>query len=252
MFRSALDVNNGVGKPNLVRVLTAIRSLNDADTFVNSRIRSDGTFNCYLGEEITINDGTYNAVWQVVGVDTELGKGDTPLTQHHISLVPKTILTLGKIHSGKCNGYANSDMHLYTIPSIVAKLEQVLGDHLLERRIKLTNATSSTRPHNMYMPRYVASGSEYYSVKANLMCQLQVFGNAKNINPYDTGYDTEQLPGFKTGKVRTDISDWWWLRDIYGYDDNYYYFWHVFYDGTLNNFGATISHGGIRPLITIG
>jgi hypothetical protein len=249
MFRPALDVNNGLGKPSLVRVRTAISSLEDTDIFVNSRIRSDGTFNCYLGEEIVIDD----TVWQVVGVDTELGKGDIPLTRHHISLVPKNFLCMDKIHSinDTCNGYANSDIHRYVIPSIVTNLENVLGDHLLERRVKLSNATSSTTTPN----RYMASGNGYYTVKANLLCQQQVFGTVHKDydDMYDTGNDIEQLPGFRTGKVRIDIDTMWLLRDIYGYDGKYHYFHFVDYDGILNHFGTTtISNSGVRPLITIG
>lgn len=245
MFRPALDVNNGLGKPSLVRVTTAISSLNDADIFINSRIRSDGTFNCYLGEEIIID----NAVWQVVGVDTELGKGDIPLTRHHITLVPRNFLCMDKIHNinDNCNGYANSDMHRYIIPSIVSKqLEHVLGDHLLERRVKLSSGTS---PH-----AYMASANEHYSVKANLMCQMQVFGTVDSSygNEYDTGDDTTQLPGFATGKVASKTGSWWWLRDVYGYTGSGYYFGYVRPDGSLNYGTVNHSVGGVRPLITIG
>jgi hypothetical protein len=232
--------------------LTTISSLEDVDIFVSSCIRSDGTFNCYLGEEITINDGTYNAVWQVVGVDTELGKGDVPLTKHHITLIPKTQLTTSIIHSSNadCHGYANSNtMYAKTIPNIVSSLETVLGDHLLTRRVKLTNATSSgTSPHT-----YMASANGYYSVRANLMCQMQVYGtvNSSYGNSYDTGDDTEQLPGFKTGKVASNTGSWWWLRDVYGYNGSYYYFSSVYTDGSLN-YGRVDRSGGVRPLITVG
>jgi hypothetical protein len=241
----ASSINTGV------TITAAISSLEDADRFVSERIGSDGTFSCYLGEEIIINDGVYNAVWQVVGVDTELYKGDIPLFKHHISLIPKRILTLGRIGGGICNGYANSDIHRYVIPSIVTNLENVLGDHLLERRVKLSNATSSTTTPN----RYMASGNGYYTVKANLLCQQQVFGTVHKDydDMYDTGNDIEQLPGFRTGKVRIDIDTMWLLRDIYGYDGKYHYFHFVDYDGILNHFGTTtISNSGVRPLITIG
>ena len=251
MFRPALDVNNGLGKPSLVRVLTAISSLEHADAFVNSRIRSDGTFNCYLGEEIVID----NTVWQVVGVDTELDKGDIALTQHHITLIPKTIIGTSSIHSSNsnCNGYANSDtMYTKTIPDIVTHLDSVLGDHLLERRVKLTNATSSgTSPRG-----YMASGNGYYSVRANLMCQMQVYGtvNSSFGNAYDTGDDTEQLPGFATNKVDKASNSWYWLRDVYGSvsGTSAYYFSNVYIDGSLSTNNVGSSGGGVRPLITIG
>lgn len=232
--------------------IVTISSLEDANRFVNGCIGADGTFNCHLGEEIVINDGTYNATWQVVGVDTELNKGDTPLTQHHISLIPKTNLLNSAIHSinADCHGYANSDMYRYVIPSIVAKLEHVLGDHLLTRRVKLTNATSSgTSPRG-----YMASGTGYYTVKANLLSQMQVFGtiNSKYGNEFELFDDTEQLPGFKTGKVDRSDGSWWWLRDVYGYYNGFYHFGAVYTDGSLANAIVYNGNGGVRPLITIG
>ena len=237
---------NGEGENQI----TVISSLEDADIFVNSRIRSDGTFNCYLGEEIVIDD----TVWQVVGVDTELGKGDIPLTRHHITLVPKTNLLNSAIHSinADCHGYANSDMYRYVIPLIVAKLEHVLGDHLLTRRVKLTNATSSgTSPRG-----YMASGTGYYTVKANLLSQMQVFGtiNSKYGNEFELFDDTEQLPGFKTNKVAKGSDSWYWLRDVYGYysSNGAFSFGNVYTDGSLYHNAVYNSGGGVRPLITVG
>lgn len=231
----------------------SISSLEDADKFVSERIGADGTFSCYLGEEVAIYSGAYNDIWQVVGVDPELGKGDTPLTKHHIALVPKTIIDISKMYSSNdnCNGYANSDVYIKTIPGIVKHLERVLGDHLLERRVKLTNATSASSGTS---PRgYMASDNGYYSVKANLLSQMQVFGRVDSSfgNTYDTGDDTEQLPGFKTGEVDKCVNDWYWLRDIYGYNGSGYLFDVV---GTSGSLGPSYVNNsvGVRPLITIG
>lgn len=226
--------------------IATISSLEDADRFVHDHIRSDGTFDCALGEEILINDGTYNAVWQVVGVDTELDKGDIALTQHHITLVPKTTIDMSAIHTNNgCNGYVNSNtMYHVTIPLIEFLLEGVLGEHLLERRVKLTDEVGGLDNKS--------SSNEYYSVRANLMCQQQVFGTVDSDygNEYDTGDDTEQLPGFKTDKVKKDVGTWWWLRDICGYSDGRF-FSSVNTDGSLG-YGIVYDSCGVRPLITIG
>ena len=225
-----------------------ISSLEDADRFVHDRIGSNGMFDCYLGEEVLINDGEYNAVWQVVGVDTELDKGDIALTQHHISLVPKTVIDTSEIHSNnhRFNGYINSNtMYPVTMRHIEFLLEGVLGNHLLERRVKLTDEVGGLDNKS--------SSNEYYSVRANLMCQQQVFGTVDSDygNEYDTGDDTEQLPGFKTGKVKKDVGTWWWLRDICGYSDGRF-FSSVNTDGSLGYASVTDSDCGVRPLITIG
>lgn len=226
-------------------MLSTIRSLEDADRFVSERISSDGSrFACYLGEEININD----TIWQVVGVDTELNKGDMLLIQHHITLVPKTIIGISPICSTnyKCQGYANSDMMFAkAIPNVETFLESVLGEHLLTRRVKLTNVARDDCSRS--------SGTGYYSVKANLMCQMQVFGTVDGDygNVYDIGDDTAQLPGFATGKVSKCINGWYWLRDIYGYDGSTYYFSSVNTDGSLYAYDVD-GPIGVRPLITIG
>lgn len=229
---------------------TTISSLEDADRFIGEHIiNSDGTFDYTLGEEITINDGTYNAVWQVVGVDTELGKGDTPLIKHHISLVPKTVIDMSEIHSNnhRFNGYINSNtMYPATMRLIEFLLEGVLGNHLLERRVKLTDEARGLDNRS--------SGNRYYSVRANLMSQQQVFGSIDRDygNQYDAGDDIEQLPGFKTGKVNKGVGSWWWLRDVCGYYNDVYYFSCVLADGSIDYVGVDNIYGGVRPLITIG
>jgi hypothetical protein len=238
--------------------IATFSSLADVNTFIDNNIFGDGYFSkentgLRVGNVIKINDGTYNKDWYIMGFDTELGKGDTPNTRSHITLIPKTNLTTSAIHSSNvdCHGYVNSDtMYAKTIPNIVKHLDSVLGDHLLTRRVKLTNATSSgTSPHT-----YMASGNGYYSVRANLMCQMQVNGtvNSSYGNSYDTGDDTTQLPGFKSGKVAKASDAWYWLRDVYGYTSSYYYFSIVYTDGSPTDYYVRDSSGGVRPLITVG
>lgn len=244
VMSSASSINTGES-PKFIT--TSISSLEDADRFVRERISSDGSrFACYLGEDIIIN----NTIWQVVGIDTELYKGDIPLTQHHITLVPKTIIGVSPICSNNyiCNGYANSDMMFAkTIPNVETLLESVLGEHLLTRRVKLTNVVGCEYANAKSV------GTGYYSVKANLMCQMQVFGTIDGNygNVYDMGEDCAQLPGFATGKVSKAINNWYWLRDVYGYDGSTYYFTSVDSDGSLyaHDVDGCI---GVRPLITIG
>jgi len=242
--------------------IATFASLADVNTFVDNNILGDGYFSkentgLRVGNVIKINDGTYNKDWYIMGFDTELGKGDTPNTRSHITLIPKINLTTSMIHSSNadCHGYANSNtMYVTMIPAVVTHLNSVLGDHLLTRRVKLTNATSSgTSPRG-----YMASGNGYYSVRANLMCQQQVFGtvNSSYGNAYDTGDDTTQLPGFATGKVASKTDNRWWLRDVYGYfngnSDSYYGFSLVDGGGSLNYSNVDSSGGGVRPLITVG
>jgi hypothetical protein len=100
----------------------------------------------------------------------------------------------------------------------------------------------------------MASDNGYYTTKANLLCQQQVFGtvNSSYGNEYDTGDDTEQLPGFKYGKVDKGVYNRYWLRDVFGYIGSYYRFSSVNTYGSLSSDFVNDSTGGVRPLITIG
>ena len=236
---SSTDINNRYDE-NILIPITA----SNVDAWIARYIysysdRFKNSISC--GTKFTIYDGEYNTQWVVVGADTELNKGDVPLTKPHLSLIP--VINLGEAmmnDAGTISTYADSKMNRETIPAIVKALQKVLGSHLLARRVKLANNIDSNGKSN---------GSAYYTVYANLMCARQISGNLNHIyeNGYDIGDDAIPLPGLSKYKDNICGSFDFWLRSVY-YND-------IFvcvdrYGGVVE--GLASASFGVRPLITIG
>ena len=222
-------------------ILEAITSSN-VESWIADHIHSDSDrfspeISC--GSKFTIKDGTYNAQWVVVGADTELDKGDQPLTKPHLSLIPATNIGKDPMNDSKITSgaYVGSKFYKETMPTIVAALQKVLGNHLLARRVRLANSTDGNH----------SNSSAYYTVYANLMDERQIWGKSTYENKYDVGDDTEALPGFKNYKDKIWGSSYFWTRSVY---DNIY-FVVAGPDGAVCPGTASVSNA-IRPLITIG
>ena len=237
---SLADEINSRYDDNIIMPITS----SNIESWVAKYIYSDqDRFNSNIscGTKVTIQNGTYNTQWLVVGANTELNKGDVPLTKPHLSLIPVVNLGDGYMNSSSTSAgaYVGSYMNKETIPKIVAALQKVLGDHLLARRVKLANSIDGN---------YKSNGSAYYTVYANLLCERQIWGKSKYENEYDVGDDTEALPGFKNYKDKIYGSSDFWLRSVY---DNHSF---VFADSDGSVYYHGNAHGshGVRPLIAIG
>ena len=234
---SADEINNRYSD-TVLETITASNVESWFTKYIYSNLdRFNNRISC--GTRFIIKDGTYNARWVVVGADTELNKGDTPLTKPHLSLIPVINLGNGQMNSSSTSAgaYANSEMNTKTIAAIVKALQKVLGSHLLARRVKLANSTNGNH----------SNANAYYTVYANLMCERQIWGKSTYENEYDVGDDTEALPGFSKYKDKIYGSSTFWLRSVYGYDN----FVSALSDGSVGSNYANYSRG-VRPLITIG
>ena len=236
---SSADAINNRYHDNILDPITA----SNIEMWITNYIQSDSdkfSPNISCGSKFTIQDGTYNAEWVVVGADTERNKGDTKLTTPHLSLIPVTNLGESKMNDSltTAGGYANSEMNTKTIPAIVTALQKVLGRHLLARRVKLANSVGGGGKSN---------GNAYYTVYANLLCERQVWGKSKYENSYDVGDDTEALPGFKNYKDKIYSYSGFWLRSAF--DDDAFVV--ALGDGSIVRNYADLSNG-VCPLITIG
>ena len=235
---SADDINNKYDDNSLDDITAS-----NIESWITNYIHSDSdrfNSNISCGTKVTIQDGTYNTQWVVVGADTELNKGDTPLTKPHLSLIPVINLGNGQMNtsSTSAGAYANSKMNKETIPAIVNALQKVLGNHLLARRVRLANSTDGSQ----------SNANAYYTVYANLMCERQIWGKSTYENEYDVGDDTEALPGFSKYKDKIYGSSVFWLRSVY----NSIRFVSAYSDGSVTSRYAASVSSGVRPLITIG
>ena len=165
-----------------------ISSISELETWLTDHNVGLGQYtDLYLGDYITIQDGTYNTNWMIAGFGTEFYKGwlvdgssDVQwINQHHITLIPRTPLFNAQMNSTNTTsgGYKGSAMHTSTLPTVVSNLQTVLGTHLLKRYALLSSAVDTTRS-NMFGTAGGASSSwEWTEVYATLPSEVQIYGS---------------------------------------------------------------------------
>ena len=218
----------------------------DVDTFL-SQYNHDSNYSyrgtlLSLGNYVTIQDGTYNAVWEIAGFDMEHNQtaadGTTYDNGYGICMIPKTIVTSDKWTpynmsiSGSC---IFSTIHTVTLPNIVTNLKNVLGTHVVNRNVLLSSSFGN-KASNAY---------KWTTSDATLMSAGQLTGTfASHKNKYDDGEANYKLPLF-------NYEEYWngsgfWLRGAYNLNKA----WSVSGNDTINGY-STSSNYGVRPLIYI-
>ena len=199
-----------------------------------------------LGDYVTIRDGTYNVRWMIAGFDMEAGRaaadGTTYNNGYGICFIPKTQLTNATWNTGNTftGAYKSSTMHTTHLPGIVTKLQGVLGSHLIQRNVLLSNNVDGSYYSNSYT---------WTTAYATLMSIGQMTGSfAKNTNKYDDGEANYKLPIFDHKEYKTGSN--FWSRGVWDSTDSDYRTWYV---GGSGSIGDTIVDfmSGVRPLIYI-
>ena len=232
--------------------LGTINSLVELETFLTNHGVSSGAFNdIYLGDYITIKDGTYNAVWMIAGFNTELNKGSSGvISSNHITLIPRTKVTDAEMNASNdtTGGYLGSKMHTTTLPLIEAALQTVCGTHLKKHNILASNAMTAATPSMAGAGMTGAStGWEWASVYASLLTEVQVYGSKVwSSSAYDVGEGFEKLPVFNFINPIEYQRATWWLRAVVSGS----YFALVGNGGIAACDLASNSYG-VRPLIVL-
>ena len=232
------------------RDLGTITSSN-RDEWIAKHINSDGTFNdIYVGDIVTIQDGVYNAIWVVAGLDTEYNKGDTALTTHHISLIPLTYLLIASMNDTNTTvgAYAGSKMHTTTLVTVANNLKNALGNRLLERRVLLSNSMDTSIASRAGGGYTGASNNwAWTSAYCTLLTEVQVYGSTVfSSSFYDVGEGCSQLPLFKFINHVYFGRYAFWLRAVASFMS----FAFAGNQGAAGVDGALGAYA-IRPLITI-
>lgn len=245
-LESQLDNPNERYEPNIS--LGAWSSISDVDTFF-SRFNhdnnyKDGSTKLSLGNYVAIQDGTYNAIWEIAGFDMESNQLAADGTEfdngYGICLIPRTQLTTATWNDNNTitGAYKSSTTNTTHLPGIVTKLQNVLGSHIVQRNVLLSSSVDSD---------YHSNGYTWTTAYATLMSICQMTGTfATNYNKYDDGEANYKLPVFNSKDFKTGSS--FWSRGVWGYYYNTYYVWYVYSDGGIKNFGIGNTLG-IRPLI---
>ena len=254
-------IGNGIQRNGIYRGINVgtISSISELETWLTDHNVGLGVYtDLYLGDYITIQDGTYNANWMIAGFDTEFYKGwlvdgssDVQwINQNHITLIPRAPLFNAQMNptNTTSGGYKGSAMHTSTLPTVVSNLQTVLGTHLLKRYALLSTAVDTTRS-NMFGNAGGASSSwEWTEVYATLPSEMQIYGSTIwSSSGYDTGEACMKLPVFNfINHVR--FARWgFWLRGVASSSR----FCRAGSHGSADAWGASNSNG-VRPVICIG
>ena len=189
-------------------------STSDVDAFMSTynydSNYKDGDTLLSLGNYVTIQDGKYNAVWEIAGFDMEYNQtaadGTTYDNGYGVCMIPRTAVTTGKWNNGNTTsgGYKSSYIHTNRLPNIVTTLKTVLGTHVVNRNV-LLSSTVTSGSSNAYT---------WTTADATLMSAGQLTGTfASNSNKYDDGEASYKLPLFNYEDYWTDST--FFLRNVY-------------------------------------
>ena len=215
-------------------------SVSDVDAFMKAYNHDNNYEGLSLGNYVTIQDGTYNGTWMIAGFDTEYNKG-IPNTGYGITFIPKTILFSAPMNdtATTVGGYYGSKMFQTTLPSVANILKGVLGDHLLNRPVQVTNSVSGNE----------ASSTIWATAYLSLMSENQVYGSRIYGSKFCSGEATNILPVFNLIKFNQfSTYPGYWLRAVVSTTQ----FAGAGHVGYATYDPANYKLAGVRPLMYIG
>ena len=250
------DANTSNGYTSSATLYT-LSSASEADTFLTRFKRSNGYIDSttntklHLGDQIKIQDGSYNATWYIAGFDKEHNQSAADGTLfdsgYGICLVPVT--TLGNIQwntsKTTSGGYISSNAHAQVnganSGTVRNSLISILEDHLVERSVLLSSTVATSGYYVGYATAYT-----WATAYCTLMSVGQCTGTfASNKTKYDDGEANYKLPLFD--KIGYSNSNGYWFRNVYDATRACF----TTGDGTLASDGYTNYQLGSRPLIYI-
>lgn len=211
---------------------------------------ANGSFDdIYIGDYIIDQN---NKVYRIAGLDTELNKGDTPLTSHHAVIVPDNELTRMNWNptDTTVGGYQNSAIQAYCDGNGQAIVESIFGaNHVFTLKELLSNGMDASAASPGYSAwRGAASSWDWFSHKVRLMSEVEVFGTKVWSGAFDIGTAGEQLPLFRLmPQLATGLRNDYWTSGIATSDSACI----VSYGGYASLVVTTLELG-VRPRIVIG
>ena len=212
----------------------------DVDMMLTEYTHENNYGDLALGNYFTIQDGTYNKEWEIAGFDMECmqtaADGTIYDNGYGICLVPKTYVTTGNWNSQNhtTGGYKSSRMHKTVLPNIVTNLNNVLGDHIVNRNVLLSSTVTGDN----------SSAYTWTTAYATLMSIGQMNGKFALYNKkYDDGEANYKLPLFDYESFYTGAI--FWTRGIALAD----YAWLVGYSAISSNYTSRTNN--IKPMIYV-
>ena len=234
-------VTEDVGPTLTAAQISAIK----AGTFENINVGYSWTFTnvpyTYLDENNATVSDTYSGTMRVADCDYYLNTGDTPLTTHHIVVLPDANMYDAPMNATDTTvgGYVGSKMRTMYLRRAEAIFKACFGEnHVLKHREYLVNTVSSNKE----------SAGAWYDSVVELMDERMVFGSASYANTSLPSVSNKQLTLFKNNPALRATENWYWLRNVFMSTS----FANVYYDGTYffcGNLGSRTY--GVRPTALI-
>ena len=214
-----------------------------AGTFENINVGTSWDFTSvpytYLNEKNATVSDTYSGTMRVADCDYYLDTGDTPLTTHHIAVVPDANMFDAPMNatSTTAGGYVGSKMRTTYLRRAEAIFKACFGEnHVLSHREFLVNAVSSGKE----------SAGAWYDSTVELMDERMVFGTASHANTSLTSVSNRQLTLFKNNSGYIATGAWYWLRNVYNSTD-----FVCLSNGGFRNGSKAANSRGVRPAALI-
>ena len=199
---------------------TAPYTLSQLQALVNAGDFSD----IYVGDEIRVNIDSKLARFIVMAIDWYINVGDTPLTSHHLVLVPKDILGTARMNGINTTegAYIGSEMFKTHLPKFATKISTALDSHILTWRSLMTNVINkNATPAGYGGWSGCASNWAWTDTNCRLLSEVDVYGSSIWGNVWDVGESNRQLPGFAMNSellVKLNPEDnsrsLWWLCTV--------------------------------------
>lgn len=185
-------------------------------TQIIERIANGSFDDIYIGDYIIAQK---NRVYRLAGFDTELNKGDNPISLHHAVIVPDFALT--SMGWNKTNttvgGYKASAVKAYCDGAGKTTIESIFGEaNVLSVQDRISSAIDASVASPGYSAlRGAASSSGWYLSKVRLMSEVEVYGTRIWSGGYDIGSANVQFPLFRLmPQLATGLRYDYWLSGI--------------------------------------
>lgn len=241
---AAASLLESVLAPTMHKNLYRGKYLGTSVTAAQKTAIQNGTFkDLYIGDYWTI-DGKD---WVIADMDYFYNIGSTPLTKHHLLMLPRSPLyeACMKNDGTTTGGYINSDMRKTGLASAKSTITSAFGSLVLTHKDIFVNAVTNGHP----------SGVTWVDSDVELMNEIMVYGtfvhaavNEGTIVPSNYTTAKTQLAIFKLNmKFLSDMRAWIWLRDVVSSNS----FAIVNYDGNAD-YSSAGDGDGVLPYFLIG
>ena len=199
---------------------------------------ASGTFDdLFIGDYWTIN----NINWRIADFDYYYNVGDTAFNNHHVVIVPDTILYTAKMNTESVTTgcYTGSELYTTNLGAARTAFENAFGStYIPVHRGLYSNATND----------YGApSGFAHRDMRVELMSEEQVFGHAVfGQRGVDVGTQKTQFKVFALDSTKISIRQRYWLTNVASSTN----FACVETDGSAEICRAMLS-SGVRPFACI-